>query len=75
LAVTDRLSERTVTPDPLCSIRLTGAFRSTRLPSRAAIRSGTSCAPPAKRCSWAPSFVLKLRSKVPWFCSLPDAAM
>jgi len=33
------------------------------------------CEPPTKRLSCAPPAVLKLRSNVPAFCALPDAAM
>ena len=60
-------------PRPVCttarelfwSIRVTAAFSATREPSWLARRSGTSCEPPTKRRSWAPSFVSELRSKVP----------
>ena len=64
-----------MTPLLLCLIDSTADFLITRLPSSAAIRSQISPVPPTKRDSWAPPRVLKLRSKVPTFCSLPDAAM
>ena len=41
----------------------------------AATFSGMVCAPPVKRLSCAPPPVLKFRSKVPGFCSFPEAAM
>ena len=51
-------------------------YRSVELrQSCCAIRNGISCEPPTKRLSCAPPVVLKLRSNVPGFDSLPDAAM
>jgi hypothetical protein len=68
-------SETTVTPLPVCEIDRTGAFRTIRLPSWAATRSGTWNAPLVKRRCCAPPVVLKFRSKVPGCVSSPDAAM
>jgi hypothetical protein len=75
LPLASSASERTVTPLSPWSIRRTGAPVTIRLPSASATRCGIRAAPPSKRRSCAPSFVLKLRSNVPWFSSLPDAAM
>ena len=68
-------SESTVTPDDDCVMRRAGALSTTRCPSWAATRSAIVCAPPTKRVSCAPPAESKLRSKVPGFCSFPEAAM
>ena len=56
-------------------MRSTGEPSTTRAPSLCATFWQSSCDPPTKRHIWAPPRVLKLRSKVPAFCSLPEAAM
>ena len=76
LARTRSFLVSTITLLGRCVIRRTGAFSRTRfLPIAFATRRAISCEPPKKRHICAPSRVLKLRSKVPGFCSLPDAAM
>ena len=75
LACTWSPSVWTVTPPGPWTIRSTGERSTTRWPSLRAIFSASTWEPPTKRHIWAPSRVLKLRSKVPGFCSSPDAAM
>ena len=74
-AVTRARVPMTFTPLAFWAMRFTGVFRATLLPSSAATRSEISWLPPTKRSCWAPSAVWKLRSKVPWLLSFPDAAM
>ncbi len=74
-STTERRASIVILPLP-CLILFTGDRRSRRLrPSSSAIRSQISPVPPTKRNIWAPSRVLKLRSKVPTFSSFPEAAM
>jgi hypothetical protein len=75
LARTDPRSLTTTTWSEYCRTVRTGADSATREPSWSASRSGTSCEPPTKRESCAPSSVLDDRSKVPGFAALPAVAM
>ena len=75
LAVTVRRPVWTIAPVFSCTIRCTGELSWTRSPSAAATRSATNWVPPMKRDCCAPLRVSKLRSNVPAFCSLPEAAM
>ena len=64
----------TVTPLAVCVTFRTGVDSFTRLPSAAAIRSDSDCAPCTKRRSWAPPCTSISRSKVPGFFSSPAQA-
>ena len=75
LALTIRREDSTRTPVLPCTIFLTGERSTTRLPSRLCSSWAICCEPPTKRCSCAPSRVLKLRSNVPSVRSLPEEAM